>query len=444
MKKYKTLSLLLAFCVVGCVLWYGGIAGLEKGSRPTLETVSGDVTALKGMNIEGFSSDWCFSYQFAVQDGKLNAKPYPVKTLESQPRPGQKEVSWNITQTDSGVKLNALCYLRHETPRGQYDMPWDALAQFDTGLDLSQQDWERIRREPTNAGPGTAQSAVAHELIPTGAMYEEDGVFYAAVNLPWGGSRIYKVTNPAENMAIQDFQDQLNQPDCKNGQAECVIAYDADEVSLVDAIYPIGDAIMVLTQTDAGEPCWCRDENGTLQALESPVDSQLTVHIYDSDFQLKQTLPLLDLPEDMLCNVSTYLSEQKTEENTLCLKLNIYDRVDPSTDANWSGAVTLQQDEDGTVRVIDTILYPKYEEAFSHDMPVTDEKLSKIEMVQTNPEGTRTAIVRNIYPEGEEWRLEVYENGERVYWGRLHNGSEEDQKENQRPYRNFYFSSDFF
>lgn len=425
MKKYKTLSLLLAFCVLGCAIWYGSIAVLEKGSRPTLETIEGDVSALEGISLKGFSSDDDFAYRFFIQDGELRAKPYSTQKLKAELQQGEAEVSWNIVSEDDTVKVNGSCYFRQKTPRGQsMNAPWDKIAQFDTGLEVSQADWDKISREPTYTNPDMAQSALSYELLTQGVVQQMNDKVYTAINLPWGGANIYEVTNYSENMTWQEYTEQG-----EVGQVNCVLSYKGDEITLIDAMYPLGDTILVFAQTDANEPCWYRDETGRLQPLESPTESKLVVYVYDKDFVLQQTLPLLDLPKEMLSKVSVYPSGQDKVENALCFTISIADRTSASVGANWRGAVVFALDENGTVHSTEPVLYPLYEQAaVNHGMAVTSDERCQIETVQTNKEGTRMAIVRTMYPQATEYRLEVYQDGERVYWGRLHNGREDDEQ----------------
>ena len=72
MKRNKTISLALAFCLGMGVLWYGGIGILKNTRKIKLVDEEGDrAAALSGITFEGFSAEQAFRYNFRLRNGKM-------------------------------------------------------------------------------------------------------------------------------------------------------------------------------------------------------------------------------------------------------------------------------------------------------------------------------------------------------------------------------------
>lgn len=432
MKRYKLTSLLLAFCFAGCALWYGVIALRRNKSAPTLKTLEGDISALQDITLTGYSSDATFAHHFQIQDGFLSAKAVSPHKIGSF-FPPHNSVSWKLvpeTENPQQMMLYAsVCY----SQLSGFSEKQDVLARFSTGLTIS--DFDILSRSPTYFSGLDAQSALACELVPDGAVQEIDGNIYLAINLPWGGAKIYRVSDPIHDTnwrALEESEDDFLHKEY--GSGECVLSYEGNEISFVNAILPLGDHIIVFTQTDAGEPCYHREENGDLQPLEPSDKNLLTAFVYDKDFQLQQTLPILEMPAGMLYNIEFALADQPNpQKDNLNLLMKVNNRNgkvaygDPDGKV-WQGALVLHLDEDDTIRALPPVLYPGSLHAQQDtDFPVTDSEICYVYTVQTDPSATRMATVRTLSEDDNRHAvLEVHQDNQLLYRGLLDNRKSED------------------
>lgn len=446
MKKYKTLSLLVAFCLLFVLLWHGLLLILEPGSRPTLNTVEGDSSALSNISLEGCFADNSIGYHFALKNGAFSAKPMASqKSISFFPQPWSASTTWHFTHSPDTPDRVGLSISGTAAEAYTYDSPKssdeNAAFHFNTNVSLSQADFDLISRAPSYVKDGTAESALAYELIPDGPVQYINGKLYGVVNLPWGGIQVYCIPDPARNLSSTDpayfapwieTENGIQMIPYENslGTPELVLSLDGDTVTMADGLFPLGDKIILLGHTDAGEPMYHLDENSGLQPLPSPEKSVLTAYVYDQNFHLEQTLPLLDLPQTILSHVDVIApGVASPDSRTLCLVLKIDDRVEPyyageseeqSEPIGWMGALALHLEDNGTLQLTNSLLYPSNltsAQQISAHWASAGPRM--ILTAQTDSTGDRLAVItvpadRRPFPE-----LDVYQNGTRIYRGVL-------------------------
>lgn len=461
MKKYKTLSLLVAICLLLGLLWYGLLLILEPGSRPALETVEGDASALSDISLEGCFADNSIGYHFTLEDGALSTKPLATqKAIDFFPQPWSASTGWHFTylpDTPDRVGLSisgtAGAYIQNSHKPCNDNIAFH----FNTNVSLSQTDFELISRLPTYVKDGTAASALAYETIPDGPLQYMHGKLYSIVNLPWGGIQVYSITDPAHNLSPADpallnpwietetgmqtipYENSLGTP-------ELVLSLDGDTVTVADGLFPLGDKIILLGHTDAGEPVYHLDENGTLQPLPSPEKSILTAYVYDQNFHLEQSLPLLDLPQTMLSTIRISTPGIATsDDHTLCLVLSIEDRMEPYQEyvpetIGWTDTLTLHLEENGTLQLTNSLLYP-CNLTSAQKVPIDWDSTGprQILTAQADSTGDRLAVITVPADQRPFPELEVYQNGTRIYRGALQlTPDSPDSLAAQAPYRSLY------
>lgn len=363
MKKHRTLYALLALCLIVGILWYSCIALLQKGTAPVLVDVEGDPSALQGFTLDGMVTDSAFAQHFTLENGKLDSKflalsqrnqptasgawcyanAMPVPAPSAQLTAPQRDSSENAgvhLWTMQGDRLRILlrCNLSSNSP--------DEYAIIDTGLEVQGKPEEFTFSAYGDDNWGFTNSwqcfsnldifsLLPSRNTPTVECMADD-TLYVAYNLPWGGAKLYEVTSfqnrGSDFSAENELMGSLEEPNAKTdlptaGESKELLTFSPSEVSQVVGIHQIGDFFVVLTQSNASDPCFVLNSDGHLENVPGPEKDCMEARIYDSNWNCTETAFLTDLPQNdtqMWGFTSTQFTQPSNGFDDLYLTLHAY------------------------------------------------------------------------------------------------------------------------
>lgn len=482
MKKIRMLSLMLAFCLGVGVLWYGCIAGLQKGSRVRLETVKGDPAALEGIPLSGTMEDQLFRYRFTLRDGLIQNEFEPKEyeslsntdpdnniceaTVIAVPSKDAEARDLQLTAADENSQIWELYTDRVKlmlvVSKDTGVSEPEELAMVDTGIEINAGEksrfvfqnyvgsrldaWHLVGWLEDGNKDGFIQNFYDMPFLEYGYCVQIREKLYAAINLPSGGAQIYQVTDMAEydrmwedgvskdpDRPIEEQlleQAELGFPEI--GKAERICEYPSQQVTDVIGMYQLGDSIAVLTYKDGVWQGWHLDEQNQMVSNEPSGQSVVELMVYDQVGNLREKQTLMQFPGKETCQVAAYpvLSKDKKE---LCLKLQVQKwETNAHTDLA-ERAFVLRMEPDG-VNVLQSDAY-----ALKPEGRWIAEKNGAAQLIlaAADPSGERMALLwqpfpadwtePNPGPSGNDLYLQVIEkSGEVLYLGELKCGWEDD------------------
>ena len=482
MKKIRMLSLMLAFCLGVGVLWYGCIAGLQKGSCVRLETVKGDPAALEGIPLSGTMEDQLFRYRFTLQNGLIQNEFEPKEyeslsnidpdnniceaTVIAVPSKDAEVRDLQLTAADENSQSWELYTNRVKLMLAvstiAENSEQEELAMVDTGIEINAGEKARFvfqnyvgSRLDAWRLVGWLKDGNKDEFIQDfydmpfpeyGYCVQIGEKLYAAINLPGGGAQIYQVTDRAEydlmwedgvpkdpDRPIEEQlleQAELGFPEI--GKAELICEYPSQQVTGIIGMYQLEDSIAVLTYKDGVWQGWHLDEQNQIAANESSGQSAAELLVYDQAGNLQEKQTLMQFSGKEACQVAAYpvSSEDKKE---LCLKLQVQ-KWETNTHTDLAEkAFVLRMEPDG-VNVLQSDAY-----ALKPEGRWIAEKNGAAQLILAaeDPSGERMALLwqpfpadwtePNPGPSGRDLYLQVIaKNGVVLYLGELKCGWEDD------------------
>lgn len=464
MKKNKTICLVLAFCLGVSVLWYGAIALTKHTRQVKLIDQEGDrAAALSGITFEGFTSDDVVRYNFRIRNGKVKNN---FKALEFNSDDGLFQASaYSAYQPDPDGEMTA-----EKGPDNTWKINTDRMrlmvrvmrdwrpdsdgqAYFDSGLTIQgmpgEYSFESYGEQPTHMGMGMIDpfSWMCFNQVQDTVTAEMNGKFLVALNLPWAGARLYnvdewndgQVMDEAQLMEIANEQD-LNKRLRKqaeiqvqpSGSAQLMTEWSSTDVTRVLYMQPLGDKLIVLTQTDASRPCYKQDAEGWVVKNDRPAESWVNALVCDENGNVQESVPLMRLSDEY--SYPARAVQMNVKENELSFTLEAGDSN--ASKVHLQKGIVLRMEE-GKLKAIGSPTFASSTEGEALGLAETEEHPRAIAAVEADASGERVAVVWQEYAEmdesytklnGGDCQIQVFENGKSIYRGTLKCGWENENR----------------
>lgn len=435
MKQYKLLSGVLAVCLAGAAVWYGGIALLQRGSRVTLQTEKGDASKLQDIELTASLRDDAFCRLLSIEDGVLHDRfawntsnpmdrvlhPTVPVELHWLPVPGAEGESVERTEEDGSVE-ETLVTSRVQLMVEYWNGETEEYIRIDPDLEIQAEQPRFMFSRNGQRGRYLTKWIPINCDQKCGEAAYWNGSRYLAVQLPWGGVQLYRVTQNGEHadshwLEASDFpQDmELTVSSCMEdhttptGKAEKIAEYSSDDITWLIGLVPMQNGLVMLTQTSTQLSAQQPNENGVMQPLQTPEKSRIEALVFDQNDSLVKRLILLELDEAAAAPKAEYLrcGQPQTGQDDLCVIFRIRDAME--------GAAVLRL-EPTDARLVDAVQY------------MTNEDSRKIATVQTDAAGEKMAFVwqQRTASLDDQIYLEVRQKGESVYMGRFVSDTKQD------------------
>ncbi len=460
MKRNKTISLALAFCLGMGVLWYGGVGILKNTRKIKLEDEEGDrAAALSGITFEGFSEEQAFRYNFRLRNGKMKSSfdvceyefveesdesymysiyvpdPQAELTLEKQEEEGVWSIGADRMRILADIAGKGKKAVRFDSGLTVQGMPGEYQFQG-YSWDGQVNDIYMGRTDPFdwmcfNQG---IQSAIA----------EVNGQTVAALNLPWGGTRLYQVEEWTEE-SLDRQPAQLDEADLANqihgwaqketepiGSVKLLKEWPSTEATRVIAIYPMEDKMVLISQTDASRPCYQLDEEGWVVKAERPAESWVNAILCDAQGNVIQTVSLMRLSD--MYSYLTHALRMSRQDGEVSFVLEAVDNKQQKT--HLQKGVVLRMEE-GEIKAILSPTFAGTPEGEALGLAQRPEHPRLIANVKADLSGERLAVIWQDYVkvnqeytklEGGDLKLQVFEKDEPIYTGTLKCGWENQER----------------
>lgn len=469
MKQKRYLSGALVVILLAAMLWYSSIFTLQSRGEVSIQTVSGDASALDGITLEGSLADSTHAYDFILKDGKMNNSFHPTEHLNAiycDP----SEYSYGtvymmpVIETDSfpireiSESSDRTCwmlttdrvrmYVEYETDAGS--------AVFDTGIELQgapeefvfsgypQDDFSSVLwNEYSKKNGYELQENLSYKRTICRTVGKQD---YIAVNLPWGGFRLYRITQTEADRKgrVNRYEEKCKaaKPQTKEaclaaslneevwGKAVLVAACDADEAGRILELYELGDKLVAITLSNTGCDLAVLDADGRLQKTNGPARSRVEAYVYDADEKLEQVIPIMELPDGTEWNAEVFRCETGAD-NLLCLDLDVTREY--YTRYMQCGAVLKLVD--GEVQLLESVSYPYRADPDVCHGSFTKNEMRNILWVQTDDTQSKMAFAWQSElqwnPEkaahtGGDIFLEVVQDGKTQWLGKFNDDWQQD------------------
>ena len=433
-KRYLVGALAIIF-LVG-VLWYGSILAWPSDDAVSIQTVSGDISALEGITLEGMLADGTHTNAFILQDGTVKSVFRPSEhrhTIYEVPSSYESSTFYLMPVIEPGTfpiqEIAESSYLTSwllTTDRARMYIEYNSdagSAVLDTGIVLQQEpDVFVFGGYPENDNSivlwheyDTDPSYALQDSVYAGSICRTvNGQAYATVNLPWGGFRLYRMTEilAGRTNRYERYEEKRKnaKPQTKEaclaasleeetwGDAVLTIACNADQAGRILDLYQLGDKLIAITLSNADCDLAVLDKDGRLQKTSGPKKSGIDAYIFGADDTLEQVIPLMELPRGTEWNAEIFLCKTDAE-NVLCLDIDVTREY--STRYMQCGAV-LKLVED-KVQLLEAVAYPYRDDPAIWKGSFTDEQLRSIVWVQTDETQSKMAVV---WQSGLQWNPE--------------------------------------